>query len=369
MKQISSGPSPTVFRALLLVLIGGVFCPPAAQLSSDDMAVVEKFVLRTHPGSRLQLEYRLFVPEGWTFARTYPLVLTLHGAGDNYDSQAQIAKHPLAVVWARDSIQDDDPCFVVSPRINGRWVNTDWGDGSYDIDNVAISSNLATTVELLDSLQREFPIDTNRVYVTGLSMGGFGTWDIAMRYPRRFAAIAPMCGGADPSRAEDLVHQPIWTTHGTADGIIPVSATREMVSALVAAGKTPLYTHCVPGGDCNAMTLAQQAQELENGADLVYAEYQNRGHVEAWRGDERGYDNPLLVRWVLSHGRSAQTRAAPRVFRSRFTDRARGAMLHLPLWHRSQGAPGARILLSGAKVSAGSAESTHRTPAVARFGR
>ena len=89
---------------------------------------------------------------------------------------------------------------------------------------------------LLDNIEREYSIDTNREYIMGVSMGGFGTWDMITRYPERFAAAIPICGGADPNKATLIKDMPIWTFHGTADEDVPYAGTQAMVKALTDAG-------------------------------------------------------------------------------------------------------------------------------------
>ena len=95
-------------------------------------------------------------------------------------------------------------------------------------------------MELLDKVAKTYSTDSDRYYVMGISMGGFGTWDLIMRNPDKFAAAVPICGGADPSMAEVLKNHPIYTTHSTDDPTIPVSGTREMVEALQNAGSTAI---------------------------------------------------------------------------------------------------------------------------------
>jgi len=104
-----------------------------------------------------------------------------------------------------------------------------------------MTAELKRAVELLDQLGTEFRIDPDRVYVTGLSMGGFGTWDILLREPGRFAAGIAVCGAGDPSQAERIQHVPVWAFHGDKDGVVPVSGSREMVAALKKAGAEPKY--------------------------------------------------------------------------------------------------------------------------------
>jgi len=102
---------------------------------------------------------------------------------------------------------------------------------------------LALTKELLDDLQRQYSaIDSNRLYITGLSNGGYGTWDAIERWPTYFAAAAPIAGAGDPSKAAVLKNLPIWAFHGSADSTVPVSGSRDMIAAIRAQGGHPRYT-------------------------------------------------------------------------------------------------------------------------------
>jgi predicted peptidase len=188
--------------------------------------------------------YRLFVPKGYQASKKYPLMLTLHGAGERGSDNAIQLTHYFNKVWAADSGQNGHPCFVVAPQCpkDSQWVNTPWAKGSYDMDAVAMSGPMKAVVGILDSLAREFNLDADRIYVSGISMGGYGTWYLAMKYPGRFAAAVPVCGGADPEKAPSLAKLPIWTFHAEDDGTVPVAGTREMVAALKAAGSPVIYT-------------------------------------------------------------------------------------------------------------------------------
>ena len=143
-----------------------------------------------------------------------------------------------------------------------QWVDTPWANGNYSIDSVPISKPMTAAVELLDSVIGTYSINTDRQYVMGLSMGGFGTWDLIMRNPERFAAAIPFCGGADPNQAENLKNIPIWTFHDTTDPTVPVSGTQATVEAIKAAGgtlitytETSRYAHNVwtPGSQTPAL--------------------------------------------------------------------------------------------------------------------
>lgn len=206
---------------------------------------VADFQARSHKmGANKSIVYRLFVPKGYTATKKYPLMLTLHGAGERGDDNSRQLLHDFNKMWAEDSVQAPHPAFVVAPQCptDSQWVNTPWSKGTYEMDKVAISGPLQAVVGILDSLQKEFNVDADRVYVSGISMGGYGTWYMAMKYPGRFAAAIPVCGGADTSKAGLISKLPIWTFHGEDDGVVPVAGTRQMVAALKAAGSGVKYT-------------------------------------------------------------------------------------------------------------------------------
>lgn len=154
--------------------------------------------------------------EGW------PLVLFLHGAGERGDDLAQIRLHgPPKLIDAGHDL----PAVVVCPQVPlNRW----W--------------DARGLVALLDQLEADYRIDPNRIYVTGLSMGGYGSWALASLQPDRLAALAPICGMGDPSAAHRLIDLPVWAFHGDADRVVDVSGTTDMVAAIEAAGGTPQQT-------------------------------------------------------------------------------------------------------------------------------
>ncbi len=194
----------------------------------------------------LSLPFRIFIPKNRDPVKAYPLVLAMHGAGERgTDDSLQLTVHQLATVWARDSNQAKYPAFILAPQCPpypAVWVNTPFGQGTYDHSKLTVTPPMRAAEELLDSIVKAYKIDTNRIYVVGLSMGGYATWDLVMRNPRKFAAALPICGGADTSLAASIKHVPLWVFHGDSDHTVPVSGSREMVAALRKAGGTPVYT-------------------------------------------------------------------------------------------------------------------------------
>ena len=132
-------------------------------------------------------------------------------------------------------------------------------------------------IALLDDVIEKYKVDPDRVYLTGLSMGGFGTWQTAMEYPDRFAAIAPVCGGGNPFQLDTIKHIPVWVFHGEKDKNVPISMSAQMVGVL---------------------------QLLK--ADVRFTRYPDAGH-DAWTAT---YDNKALYDWFLQHKRG-QPRATP----------------------------------------------------------
>ena len=210
----------------------------------------------TDPETGLALPYRLFVPAACTAQAPCGLLLFLHGAGERgTDNQAQIKNDALALI--SPAVQAGNPTIVVYPQCPGdmRWVESDWKDGSYSLAQTPVSKPMTAALDLLASLQDRHPVDPNRVLVTGLSMGGYGTWDIIARHPAMFAGALALCGGGDPTQAQAIRDVPVWAFHGDQDPAVPVRGSRKMIQALRAAGGHPRYTE-VAGRGHDVWTVA-----------------------------------------------------------------------------------------------------------------
>ena len=188
---------------------------------------------------RTRLPYQLYVPSNYDPAKKYPVLIFLHGAGERgSDNDAQFV-HVVSNLFNMEDSPVTDAIVIVPQCPNGnQWVDTPWANGSYSTSTVKQSNESKAVMAVLDKVAAAYSTDTDRYYVMGISMGGFGTWDLVMRYPDKFAAAVPICGGADPSMATALKDFPIYTTHDANDPTVPVSGTREMVEALQAAGNT-----------------------------------------------------------------------------------------------------------------------------------
>ena len=254
---------------LLLTLIFLSITMHAQQLEE----LINSFAKKSFSYDTTTINYRFYKPAILNETEKVPLILTLHGAGERGDdNEKQIAWHSLATGWVDSSSQSKHPCFVVSPQCpeNNRWVDNTWKTSVVTQDSIKISNELLTVINLVENIIKEYPVDPDRVYITGLSMGGFGTWDLITRYPDKFAAAIPMSGAGDPSKAELIKHIPIWVFHGALDKAVPVEGSRNMVKAL-----------------------------QECGGNVIYTELPDKGHV-MWKEQ---YENPLLHDWLFSKSR------------------------------------------------------------------
>ena len=263
-ENVASGRHECVRLAFLIAAMGLALTVPC-----DARDVWESRVFTTL--DTYALPYRLLKPRHYKPARPWPLVLFLHGAGERgNDNQKQLSPG-LRNLFISKEAQGQWPCFVVAPQCpdGQRWVNVDFGATSHVIPDEP-SASMTSVLALLTALQAEFSIDRSRLYVMGLSMGGYGTWDILARRPQLFAAGLPICGGADLNTAPTIASVPLWIFHGSEDTVVPVSRSRDMVSALGRAGGSPVYT-----------------------------EYKGVGH-DAWSG---AFAEPNLLHWLFSHCR------------------------------------------------------------------
>jgi predicted peptidase len=212
------------------------------------------------------LPYRLMKPADTKAGEKYPLVIFLHGAGERgTDNKKQLVwfwNEKKASPMTRPEVAAAK-AFVVVPQCpeGKQFVDVPWAKGSYK--SPPISEPLKLTLDLVDSLLKELPIDADRVYVIGMSMGGYGAFDAVQRRPELFAACVPICGAGDPSKAKDIAHVPVWAFHGDADGAVPVRGSREMIDALKKAGADPKYTEYPKVGH-NSWSPAFEEKEFWN---------------------------------------------------------------------------------------------------------
>jgi len=202
------------------------------------------------------MPYRIYMPQG---EGPFPLVLYLHGAGERGDNnRAQTKKNSVMQTLLSEENLEKYPCIVLAPQCpkNG------WWDAEVLMDLLG--------AKILAAHQ----VDFKRIYITGLSMGGFGTWNMLGEYPNYFAAAVPVCGGGDTDSVPLFKHIPIWAFHGTLDTVVFPSGSRDMVTALARAGAR----------------------------DVHYTEYPDLAH-NSW---DRAYREPGLFPWMFAQVREAQ---------------------------------------------------------------
>ncbi len=202
----------------------------------------------------VEYDYLLFLPTNQTLAEDgkLPLIVFLHGAGERGNDLTKVKVHgPPKIVEG----QPDFPFMVLSPQCP---EGERWDPLTLDL--------------LLDEIVGTQPVDTTRIYLTGLSMGGFGTWDWALYRPHRFAALAPICGGTPwhAFQVSKIRHLPIWVFHGALDPVVPIAGSSAIVGAL-----------------------------KQMGADVNFTVYPYAGH-DSWT---ETYDNPELYDWFKQHRR------------------------------------------------------------------
>lgn len=226
---------------LVLGLVVWMGALAAKSLQADELA--DKFEKRKfQPREGATLLYRFLKPVKTEPGKTYPLVLFLHGAGERGDDNEKPLIHGVKT-FATEEFLAKYPCYVVVPQCptNNKWSDVDWSSSKVVFPDQE-SETALLVMQCLDGLEKEFPIDKTREYVTGLSMGGYGSWDAIVRHPQRFAAAVPVCGGCDLSKAKSIAHVPTWTFHGAKDGAVKVEHSRDIVAALKEAGGKPKYT-------------------------------------------------------------------------------------------------------------------------------
>jgi predicted peptidase len=229
-------------------------------------SVNAQFEVKTFNFETDSMPYLLLKPLNYDSTKTYPLLLFLHGSGERGNDNKRTLTHIESLLTA-DSNRLNFPAFVIVPQCDTgyRWIEVDWKANSH-LQPTTPSRFLNMTIKLLELVENNFPIDSKRIYVTGLSMGGFGTWDLIARLPNKFAAAAPICGGADTTTAKVIAHIPIWVFHGADDKIVKVERSRDIVNAL--------------------LTL---------GSKLKYSEYKDVGH-DSWKP---AYREPDFLKWMF----------------------------------------------------------------------
>ncbi|AKA35892.1 alpha/beta hydrolase-fold protein [Flagellimonas lutaonensis] len=212
---------------------------------SQEPSPYKKKVFESERGT---MPYRLLLPEDYDATKKYPLVLFLHGSGERgNDNEAQLVHG--SGLFLKEDVRKKYPAIVVFPQCaaNDSWAKVDvkgeWGNREFVFfDDAEPTRAMELLEELIDYLKDQYPIDSKRMYVGGLSMGGMGTFELVRRNPRTFVAAFPICGGANPEIAKKLRKTAWWVFHGKADNVVPPKYSTQMVRALEDVGAEVRYS-------------------------------------------------------------------------------------------------------------------------------
>lgn len=219
----------------------------AGATTAADLEARTFTMIGVNDGAGHVLPYRIYVPRNLPAGKKVPLVLFLHGSGGRgNDNLHQLTDQSASLVFVQPENQARWPLFMVAPQcpLDQQWVAMPWGAPTGKGQRPAQPTwPMAAALALVDQLQRQYPaIDAKQLYVTGMSMGGYGTYDAAARSPGKWHAAVPICGGYDETQVAPLVSLPLWAFHAADDPTVPVARTREIIAAIRALGGHPRYT-------------------------------------------------------------------------------------------------------------------------------
>jgi predicted peptidase len=231
MVEINNQKMQLMFHVAITALLLAAPCRAFAVEPKPGTQTAQKLTVKSG-GKETVVDYWLFLPKSYDKKKSWPLMLFLHGAGERDSNLNQVMK------WGppkRVGEKKDFPFVVISPQCpkNKRW-------------------NPAQLHSLVEHIATSYQIDRSRLYCTGLSMGGYGTWAMIAKYPKLFAAVAPICGGGDPDTAKKLTGIPIWAFHGEADRVVPPTRSSSMIEAIKKAGGTKAKLTIYPGVNHNS---------------------------------------------------------------------------------------------------------------------
>jgi predicted peptidase len=209
--------------------------PGQKRQREPDLAVLDAYREHAVNVGDMSLRYRLLPPAQVVAGRRYPLIVYLHGAGEvGSDNRRQLNDLPSLMV--KPDYRERFDCFVLAPQCP---EGATWTTPIAAPVGGVTTEYVTPSMPAIEAVMAEHAIDPQRVYLTGFSMGGFGTWRLAAERPELFAAIVPVCGGGDPASAPKLVGIPVWAVHGGLDKAVPVEQSQRMVDALTHAGGGP----------------------------------------------------------------------------------------------------------------------------------
>lgn len=220
-----------------------VSCVTWATASAADHGFLEK---KYKDADGKEIPYIVFVPHNYKPDVASPVLLFLHGAGETKGGSKMPVEVGLGTAIKKR--EKTFPFITIIPQAQTRGWQYEGANGKM-------------ALAMLEAVNKEYKTDPKRTYLSGLSMGGYGTWSIASALPDKWAAIVPICGGGDPKNAEKLKNIPIWCFHGDKDTAVPVQRSRDMIEAIKKAGGSPKYTE-YPGVAHNSWDKAYDTDEL-----------------------------------------------------------------------------------------------------------
>jgi len=247
--------------------------------------LVAKFSAGTFTVDSLSINYRIYIPENYDSSKKYPLIYALHGSDQRgSDNLIQIQVTGLATSWVDSVSQKNNPCFVLVPQCPDNYT---WWD-----PNVYIPNNA-----LLDSTVNKYSIDINRLYITGLSLGGYATWGLLEYFPDKFAAAIPMSAGTSTESVQIFKNVPVWNFHGQADGLVNVAQSRGVMEMYEKLNSKVIYTNSKYRQEIN-LSDDQIKDHILSHSNPLYTEYPGEGHTTSvW---DKAYNTPLLHQWLFS---------------------------------------------------------------------
>ncbi len=232
------------FLAIASLALLFTFSPntSAQEATAVKPAAGQQVELSFKTGDGAEVDYLLYLPKNYDASgdKKYPMLYFLHGRGESNGPLSLVAK------WGPPKIAasgEEMPFIIVSPQC----PRDDYWNSE---------TQLTRLTELLENVTTTHAVDTNKTYLTGLSMGGYGSWALAAKHPTKFAAVVPVCGGGKPEFAESLTDTPIWNWHGDQDGAVPFKRSVEMVDAIKAAGGTKVRFTSLEGIGHNCWSAA-----------------------------------------------------------------------------------------------------------------
>jgi predicted peptidase len=253
--------------SVLFLLFASLCLNMNAQDLSGFNSDYESYVYKSPKGGILR--YRILLPENYDPSEEYPIVLFLHGAGERGNDNEQQLAHG-SELFLTDDVRKKYPAIVVFPQCpekktwaEMKWGNSDNGKASFSFPLAKKAGKMASLVMgMMKKIARDEAVDKKRIYVMGLSMGGFGTFEMLYYWPNYFAAAVPICGGHNPNGASKYAAKvPLWIFHGGDDNVVSPEYSREMYNTLKGFGADVKYTE-FPGVKHNSWDNTFDTEEL-----------------------------------------------------------------------------------------------------------